>query len=104
MTRALICGIGGQDGAYLAHLLLARGYDVFGTSRNAEGASLENLRRLGILERVQLRRMVPADPRASSEALEWAAPDEIYALAGQSSVGLSFEQPTATFESNATGT
>jgi GDPmannose 4,6-dehydratase len=104
MTRALICGIGGQDGAYLAQLLLAKGYDVFGTSRNAEPAALDNLRRLGIADRVQVRRMTPADPRGTHEAVEWAAPHEIYALAGQCSVGLSFEQPTETFESNATGT
>lgn len=104
MRRALICGIGGQDGAYLAQLLLARGYKVFGTSRSAKPGALENLRNLGIAERVQLRRMTPADPRSTDAAVEWAAPNEIYALAGQSSVGLSFEQPTETFESNATGT
>jgi GDPmannose 4,6-dehydratase len=104
MKRALICGIGGQDGAYLVQLLLARGYEVYGTSRTAEGDALDNLRRLAILDRVQVRAMTPADPRSTHEAVEWAAPDEIYALAAQSSVGQSFEQAAETIEANVSGT
>lgn len=104
MASALICGIGGQDGAYLARLLLAKGYRVFGTSRDAASADFGKLDRLGIRDRVELRSMAPNDFRSVHAAIEWAAPDEIYALAGQSSVGLSFEQPAETLESIVIGT
>ncbi len=104
MTRALICGIGGQDGAYLARLLLGRGYQVFGTSRDAASADFGKLERLGIRAKVGLRSMASTDFRSVHAAIEWAAPDEIYALAGQSSVGLSFEQPAETLESIVLGT
>lgn len=104
MKRALICGIGGQDGAYLARLLLAKGYAVFGTSRDAASADFSKLHRLDIYERVELRSMAPTDFRSVHAAVEWASPDEIYALAGQSSVGLSFEMPAETLESIVQGT
>ncbi|MFO0746726.1 MAG: GDP-mannose 4,6-dehydratase [Myxococcota bacterium] len=102
--RALICGISGQDGAYLAELLLDKGYQVFGTSRDAAMSDFGNLRRLGIFERVDLRSMAVTDFRSVLQALSAIAPDEIYNLAGQSSVGLSFEQPVETLESIAFGT
>ncbi len=104
MKRALICGVGGQDGVYLARLLLGRGYQVFGTSRDAASADFGKLDRLGIRANVALRSMAPTDFRSVHAAIEWAAPDEIYALAGQSSVGLSFEQPAETLESIVLGT
>lgn len=104
MKRALICGIGGQDGAYLARLLLDRGYAVFGTSRDVATASFANLRQLGVLDRVELVSMASKDFRSVLQAVEWAQPDEIYALAGQSSVGLSFDQPAETLESIVFGT
>lgn len=104
MKRALICGIGGQDGSYLASFLLDQGYQVFGTSRDAESNSFGSLGALGVRERVALRSMAPTDFRSVLEAVEWAAPDEIYSLSGQSSVGLSFDQPAQTLESIVLGT
>jgi hypothetical protein len=53
MKRALICGVSGQDGAYLAELLLTKGYEVFGTSRDAQLASFSNLVHLGVRDRMQ---------------------------------------------------
>lgn len=97
--RALICGISGQDGAYLAELLLKKGYAVMGTSRNAGTAAIANLSRLGILNEVQLVSMPTHDPRAVLDVLRQAKADEIYNLAGQSSVGMSFEQPAETLDS-----
>lgn len=105
MTRtALICGISGQDGAYLAQLLLAKGYRVIGTSRDAQGRPLDNLTRLGIRERIEMLSMILTDFRSVLSAMTRAQPDEVYNLAGQSSVGLSFEQPMETLESIAIGT
>jgi GDPmannose 4,6-dehydratase len=99
MKTALICGIGGQDGGYLAALLLARGYKVIGTSRDPQAQSFANLEKLGIRDRVQIVSMAPDDFRSVITAVTRAAPDEIYALAGQSSVGLSFELPAETLQS-----
>ncbi len=104
MPRALVCGISGQDGSYLAELLLAKGYEVWGTSRDAQVAPLANLRRLGIEDRVRLVSMAPRDFRSVLEAIDRALPDEIYNLAGQTSVGLSFEQPAEALESIASST
>jgi GDPmannose 4,6-dehydratase len=104
MTRALICGISGQDGAYLAELLLGKGYEVWGTSRDAQVVQLTNLRRLGIEDRVRMVSMAPGDFRSVLEAIDRARPDEIYNLAGQTSVGLSFEQPAQALESIASST
>jgi GDPmannose 4,6-dehydratase len=102
--KALICGISGQDGAYLAQLLLDEGYTVCGTSRDAGMSSFSNLMRLGIKERVKLESMALNDFRSVLQVLMKIQPDEVYNLAGQSSVGLSFEQPVETLESIATGT
>lgn len=105
MTKtALICGISGQDGAYLAQLLLAKGYQVYGTSRDAQVSGFGNLDRLGIRDRVTLLSMALSDFRSVIQVLSKVQADEIYNLAGQSSVGLSFEQPVETLESIATGT
>ena len=101
---ALICGVSGQDGSYLAELLLAKGYSVFGTSRDVQGCGFANLRQLGIKEQVQYISMVPEDLRSVLVALRKSNPDEIYYLAGQSSVGLSFEQPAETIQSITLGT
>lgn len=102
--RALICGISGQDGTYLAKLLLDRGYEVWGSSRDAELASFANLRRLGLYESVQLVSLNLRDVGSVLGLLRRIRPDEIFSLAGQSSVGLSFEQPVETIESIAIGT
>jgi GDPmannose 4,6-dehydratase len=104
MKRALIIGISGQDGAYLSKLLLDKGYEVHGTSRDAEISSFQALRRLGIFERVQLTSMSLIDFRSILQVLTRTQPDEVYNLAGQSSVGLSFQQPVETIESIAVGT
>jgi GDPmannose 4,6-dehydratase len=96
---ALICGVSGQDGSYLAELLLGKGYSIFGTSRDVQGSGFANLRQLGIKEQVQYISMVPEDFRSVLVALRKSNPDEIYYLAGQSSVGLSFEQPAETIQS-----
>lgn len=104
MKRALIVGISGQDGAYLARLLLGAGYAVAGTSRDAQVASFHNLERLGIRDSVALHSCSPTDFRSVLQVLTQAEPDEIYNLSGQSSVGLSFEQPVETLESIAVGT
>jgi GDPmannose 4,6-dehydratase len=102
--RALISGISGQDGAYLAQLLLEKGYQVFGTARDAQMASFRNLERLGIRQRVTLLSMALNDFRSVLQTLSKVKPDEVYNLAGQSSVGLSFEQPVETLESISIGT
>jgi GDPmannose 4,6-dehydratase len=104
MKKALICGISGQDGTYLAHLLLNKGYKVYGSSRDAQMSAFQNLTHLGIKEQVTLVSISLNDFRSVFQALIKIEPDEIYNLAGQSSVGLSFEQPVETLESIAFGT
>jgi len=101
---ALICGISGQDGSYLAQLLLAKGYIVWGTSRDAQGSSFGNLKKLGIFGELKLISMVPEDFRSVFMAIKQSTPDEVYYLAGQSSVGLSFDQPAETIHSVVIGT
>ncbi len=98
-VRALIIGVSGQDGAYLADLLLAKGYEVHGTSRDANLSRFENLARLGIRERVRLLSVAPNDFRSVLTAIARVEPDEVYNLSGQSSVALSFDQPVDTMES-----
>lgn len=102
--KALICGISGQDGAYLARLLLDKGYQVYGTSRDAPGGSFANLVALGIRDRVTLLSMTANDFGSTMQALAQVKPDEIYNLSGPSSVALSFQQPLETMESSAVGT
>ena len=104
MARCLIFGISGQDGAYLARHLLARGDEVWGTSRDAAMGGFQNLVRLGIHDRVKLASAAITDFRSVLQALTKAQPEEVYHLAGQSSVGLSFEQPVETLESVTLGT
>ena len=99
MKTALIFGITGQDGSYLARLLLSKGYRVVGASRDAQMASLENLRALGILDQVTIQSVSLSNFRSVLQCISNLRPDEIYNLAGQTSVGLSFEQPVETFES-----
>ncbi|WP_431702201.1 GDP-mannose 4,6-dehydratase [Pseudomonas sp. BR20] len=102
---ALICGASGQDGSYLAKFLLSRGYVVWASSRDAQGASFSNWARLGIEPgQIKTLSMVPEDFRSVFMALRKSDPDEVYYLAGQSSVGLSFEQPAETIQSITLGT
>lgn len=101
--RALICGVGGQDGSYLALFLLEKGYEVYGTSRDIHLMSRTGLAALKIADRIQLRSMAISDFRSVLSVVAETKPDEIYNLAGQSSVGLSFEQPVETVDSVAIG-
>jgi GDPmannose 4,6-dehydratase len=103
-VRALICGISGQDGTYLAEWLLRKGYSVVGTSRDAQTGTFSNLARLGITSQVQLESMATHDFRSVLQLLKKIEPDEIYNLSGQSSVGLSFGQPVETLDSIIAGT
>jgi GDPmannose 4,6-dehydratase len=96
--------VGGQDGAYLSRLLLDKGYEVIGASRDAMASSFGGLKSLGIRDRVATTSMAVTDFRSVLQTLDKYRPDEIYNLAGQSSVGLSFEQPVETMESIAIGT
>ena len=105
MTKtALIAGITGQDGAYLARHLLEAGYRVVGSSRDAQSSDTSRLNRLGIAQDIELISLAPNDFRSVLKALSSIEPTEIYNLAGQTSVGLSFEQPVECMESIAGGT
>jgi len=101
---ALICGVSGQDGAWLARLLLDKGYRVVGTARDAQISHFGNLTHLGVRDRLETVSMSLTDFRSVIQVLDRVRPDEVYNLAGQSSVGLSFQQPVETLESHATGT
>jgi len=101
---ALIFGVGGQDGSWLARFLLERGYVVHGTSRDRESSGFGNLKQLGIFPRVHLHSAVLTEFRSVARVVNEVRPDEIYNLAGQSSVGLSFELPVDTLESIIVGT
>ncbi|TAG79744.1 MAG: GDP-mannose 4,6-dehydratase [Betaproteobacteria bacterium] len=101
--NVLIAGITGQDGAYLAQRLLARGDEVIGTTRDAATCDLSRLDRLGVTGQVRVVSMLPADYRSVLRTISEAKPREIYFLAGQTSVGLSFDQPVEAIESIATG-
>jgi len=98
-TTALIAGVTGQDGAYLAHHLLTLGYRVVGTSRDAQMADLSRLERLGIIADVEVVSLAPNDFRSVLKVVSSIQPQQIYNLAGQTSVGLSFEQPVECMES-----
>lgn len=102
--KALICGVSGQDGAYLSRFLIGKGYDVHGTARDAQMASFSNLIKLGIRDQIKFHSMALNDFRSVLQVLSHVQPDEIYNLAGQSSVGLSFDQPVETLESISVGT
>jgi GDPmannose 4,6-dehydratase len=103
-NRTLICGISGQDGSYLAKLLLGRGYEVWGSSRDAEQTEFHNARQLGIYDSLRLVSLNLRDVGNAIGLLKRIRPHQVFSLAGQSSVGLSFEQPVETIESIALGT
>ena len=103
IPRALICGVSGQDGAYLSKFLLGKGYEVYGTSRDALGSNFQNLKKLGVFDRVTILSMSSEDFRSVFSILNKVVPDEVYFLSGQSSVGLSFELPVETMQSTAFG-
>jgi GDPmannose 4,6-dehydratase len=101
---ALIFGISGQDGAYLADLLLRQGIRVHGTSRDKESGSFACLHTLRILDKITLHSTQLDNFRSVVTTLKHVAPSHIYNLAAQSSVGLSFEQPVETIDSIMHGT
>ena len=96
--RALITGITGQDGAYLAKFLLEKDYEVFGTYRRLSTPNFWRLQCLSIFEKVNLIPADLVDAGSIVEAIKISEPDEIYNLAAQSFVGASFEQPIGTGE------
>ena len=102
--RALILGIAGQDGSYLARYLLERGYEVFGTSRDSWSFDSRNLEALRISDQVKIKSMDLTDFRSVLTVVQTVRPDEIYNLAGQTSVRLSFEQPVEAMDSIGRGT
>ena len=99
--RALITGITGQDGSYLAELLLDKGYDVVGMVRRTSTVTFERIDH--IMDRIQLHSGDLMDPLSLIEALRAHEPDEVYNLAAQSFVPTSFEQPVLTGETTALG-
>jgi GDPmannose 4,6-dehydratase len=101
MKKALITGITGQDGAYLAKFLLNKGYEVYGTYRRLSTPNFWRLQYLGVFEKVKLLPVELIDSASIMEALRISKPDEVYHLAAQSFVGASFEQPIGT--GNVTG-
>lgn len=103
MKIALITGITGQDGAYLAKFLLSKGYKVYGTYRRLSTPNFWRLQALGILDQVELVCFDLIDQTSILNVLKKIKPDEIYNLAAQSFVGASFEQPVSTAEITALG-
>lgn len=105
MRRAIVTGITGQDGAYLAELLLEKGYKVFGAYRHTSAPNFWRIEELGIKdhERLELVGYDLTDFSSIMRLIQQTEPHEIYNLAAQSFVGLSFEQPLTTAEINATG-
>jgi len=102
--KALIVGISGQDGAYLAKLLISKGYKVYGSTRDSSICDTSKLSKLGILDDINLLSLAPNDFRSVIKAINSINPDEVYYLAGLTSVGLSFEQPVECMESISLGT
>lgn len=96
MKRALITGITGQDGAYLAKFLLEKGYDVFGTFRRLSTPNFWRLHYLDIFDKINLIPGEISDSASIANAIKTSEPSEIYHLAAQSFVGVSFSQPLYT--------
>ncbi len=101
---AIITGITGQDGSYLSKFLIKKGYKVFGFIRDTSVPNLHNLEYLGINGDLELVRANLLDLSNLIRLIDSIQPDEIYNLAAQSSVGLSFEQPIWTLEFNSLST
>lgn len=104
MKKALITGITGQDGAYLAKLLLSKDYKVFGLVRRIVNRNFENLEYLGIENDIEYVDGDLTDEASLTHIIKTIKPDEVYHLAAQSFVGTSWDQPIITSETNAIGT
>ena len=102
MKTAIITGVSGQDGLYLAKFLLEKNYKVVGTLRSYRRENTENFEYLGIENQVTIEELDLLDMANVIRIIQKYNPDEIYNLAAQSSVGLSFEQPLGTFSFNTT--
>lgn len=101
MKKALITGITGQDGSYLAELLLDKGYEVYGVVRRLSTPNIENIKH--IQDKITLISADLLDQSSITAAIEEAEPDEVYNLAAMSFVKTSFEQPVLTGEFTALG-
>jgi GDPmannose 4,6-dehydratase len=103
--KALVTGITGQDGAYLAQLLLEKGYEVTGTYRRTSSVNFWRIEELGIQSHPKLNLVEYdlTDLSSSIRLMQTAQPDEVYNLAAQSFVGVSFEQPITTAEITGVG-
>ena len=103
--RAIVTGITGQDGAYLAQLLLSKGYTVYGTFRRTSSVNFWRIEELGIQNHpdLKLTEHDMTDLGSSLSLITQAEPDEVYNLAAQSFVGVSFDQPTTTAQITAMG-
>jgi GDPmannose 4,6-dehydratase len=99
---ALITGITGQDGAYLSKLLLSRGYKVIGLMRSISGGNFDRLKYLGVYDQIQLMECDLKDISQILHIFRDTKPTEIYNLAAQSSVSMSFQQPIGTIDFNIT--
>ena len=102
--RALILGLTGQDGTYLARHLLEEGLTVAGTARSVDAGATWRLERLGVLDEIELKTLQITDAQGVRAIVEAFRPHEIYNLAGQSSVGQSFQRPVDTVHSIVDGT
>jgi GDPmannose 4,6-dehydratase len=103
VKKALVCGATGQDGSYLCRFLLKKGYEVWATTRNLGEADYSGIDFLGIRGELHWLELDVESHDAVEHALDVSCPDEIYFLAGQSSVGLSFEYPAETIRSMMVG-
>ena len=103
MKKALITGITGQDGAYLAKLLLDKGYKVYGGHRSISTPNYWRLHNLQIHNKIKLIPYDLLDSGSISEILKISDPDEVYNTAAQSFVGTSFEQPLYTYDVTGSG-
>ncbi len=101
--KALITGISGQDGAYLAKFLLEKGYNVVGANRQNTGSSLWRLKELNIKEKVKIVKFDLLDEKNINKIIRYGHYDEIYNLAAQSFVDKSFSSPVYTSNVNAIG-
>jgi GDPmannose 4,6-dehydratase len=98
--KAIIFGITGQDGSYLARLLIIKGYKVFGVTRSGNNKNLINLIKLKIRNKITLKVNKSSSKNEIYQFIKKISPNEIYYLAGQSSVNISFNKPVETYVSN----
>ena len=101
--KSLIFGISGQDGSYLSHFLIGKGHDIYGTTRNIGKKNLNNLNKLGVLNKIKIIKCDTKNFKIVKKLIKKIKPQEIYYLCGQSSVTKSFTNPAETFRSNTLG-